>query len=70
MADDGNVNTPLQNLTLREAELDGVVLSAEDRKKLPQVKWMAVAKLLTVKDFSAVAMISAMKAAWSRDVTI
>ena len=32
---------------------------------LPKVKWMAAARLLTVKDFSEASLVSTMKSAWN-----
>ena len=48
-----------------DAEREGVFLAKEDRVGLPKVKWMAVAKLLTVKDFSEASLSSTMRAAWN-----
>ena len=43
----------LKKLTrLNEVERDGVFLAKEDQEKLPEVKWMVVAKLLTRKQLS------------------
>ncbi|CAO2163682.1 unnamed protein product [Urochloa humidicola] len=61
----------LQNLRLSETERNGVVLPRAERESLPEVKWMAVAKLLTVKQFSEQSLISTMLSAWNtaREVT-
>jgi len=66
-----DVNTLLQKLQLNDAERDGVVLAKEERENLPKVKWLAVAKLLTVKQFSDQSLSSTMMAAWNptREVT-
>jgi hypothetical protein len=42
----------LRKLKLSEIEQEGVFLAKEDRSALPEVKWMAVAKVLTEKGFS------------------
>ena len=55
----------LSKLQLSEEERDGVVLAKADRENLPAVKWMAVAKLLTLKDFSVTSLMSTMRAAWN-----
>ena len=47
-----DVNALLQQLQLNDAERDEVVLAKEERENLPKVKWLAVAKLLTLKQFS------------------
>lgn len=60
-----DVNTLLQKLRLNEAEREEVVLAREERGSLPEVKWLAVAKLLTVKQFSEQSLISTMHAAWN-----
>lgn len=61
----------LQKLNLSEAEKEGVFLAKEERANLPEVKWMVVGKLLTIKDFSNTALFSTMRAAWNsaREVT-
>lgn len=41
------------------------MLAEVDRAKLPEVKWMAAAKVLTVKQFSEQSLISTMRAAWN-----
>lgn len=58
----------LRNLQLSDVKQDGVVLAAKDREALPEVKWMAAAKLLTRKDFSATALYSTMRSAWEEPV--
>lgn len=65
------VDELLRKMTLSEAEQDGVILAEEDKAELPEVKWMAVAKVLTTKQFSDVSLISSMQAAWNtaREVT-
>lgn len=40
-------------------------MAREDSEKLPSVKWMAAAKLLTTKEFSEASLISTMRAAWN-----
>lgn len=62
---DVDVDELLSKLHLSEAEKDGVVLEKEDREKLPEVKWMAVATLLTVKDFSPASLFSTLRLAWN-----
>jgi hypothetical protein len=42
----------LRKLKLSEGEREGVFLAKEERGSLPEVKWMAAAKLLTGKNFS------------------
>lgn len=66
-----DVDELLQKLRLSDAERDGVVLAKDDRKRLPPVKWMAAATLLTRKEFSEASLISTMRSAWNpaRDVT-
>lgn len=60
-----DVDELLKNLKLSEAEQDGVVLAKADRAKLPEVKWMAAARLLTTKHFSEQSLIQTMCAAWN-----
>ena len=62
---DLEVDELLSKLQLSEEERDGVVLAKVDRENLPAVKWMAVAKLLTSKDFSVTSLMSTMRAAWN-----
>ncbi|KAM0837413.1 hypothetical protein ACQ4PT_061663 [Festuca glaucescens] len=59
------VDELLKNLNLSEAEMDGVVLAKADRGSLLEVKWMAVAELLTVKGFSEQSLEKMMRAAWN-----
>jgi ATP-dependent RNA circularization protein (DNA/RNA ligase family) len=61
----------LQKLHLSETEREGVVLRKEDNADLSAVKWLAAAKLLTVKDFSEASMKNTMQSAWNlaRDFT-
>lgn len=68
---DLDVDDLLSMLHLSEAEKDGVVLAKEDRENLPKVKWMAAARLLTSKDFSAASLASTMRSTWNptREVT-
>jgi hypothetical protein len=47
-----NMEDLLRKLKLSDVEKDGVFLAKEDRRNLPEVKWMAVGKLLTRKNFS------------------
>lgn len=49
---DGEMERLLRMLKLSEAEKEGVVLAKEDRSKLPEVKWLAAARLLTSKQFN------------------
>jgi hypothetical protein len=42
----------LRTLRLSKAEIDWVVLASEKRNKLPKVKWLVAARLLTSKQFS------------------
>ena len=60
-----DMNALLQKLKLSEAEKEGVFLAKEDRDKLPNVKWMAVAKLLTTKKYSDASLITTMKSTWN-----
>jgi hypothetical protein len=46
------VDELLKNLNVCEAEMDGLLLAKADHGSLREVKWMAMAKLLTVKGFS------------------
>ena len=55
----------LRNLQLSEKEKEGVFLAKADRVNLPEVKWMAVAKLLTVRGFSEHSLEKTMRAAWN-----
>ena len=55
----------LRRMQLNEAEREEVVLAREEKEKLPVVKWMAVAKLLTLTHFSEQSLISTMRAAWN-----
>jgi hypothetical protein len=65
------VDELLRKLNLSEAEREGVVLRKADQGNLPEVKWMSVAKLLTIKGFSEVSLEKTMRAAWNiaREVT-
>lgn len=60
-----DVDELLKSLNLSAEEHSGVVLLLEEREKLPEVKWMAAAKLLTTKQFSEQSLIATMKAAWN-----
>ena len=60
-----DVNALLQQLQLNDVERDEVVLAKEERENLPKVKWLAVAKLLTLKQFSDQSLFSTMMAAWN-----
>jgi hypothetical protein len=60
-----DVNELLRKLRLSDAERDGVVLAKEARGNLPEVKWMAMARLLTEKKFSEQSLIVTMKVAWN-----
>lgn len=61
----------LQKLCLSEAEREGVVLAKEAAGDLPDVKWLAAARLLTEKNFSELSLMSTMRSAWNcaREVT-
>ena len=59
------VDDLLKNLKLSDKEKDGVFLPRAERVNLPEVKWMAVAKLLTIKDFSERSLERTMRAAWN-----
>jgi hypothetical protein len=58
------VDELLKHMKLSDAERDGVFLAKADRGDLPKVKWMAVARLLTVKGFSEQSLEKTMRAAW------
>ncbi|GJN07955.1 hypothetical protein PR202_ga25833 [Eleusine coracana subsp. coracana] len=60
-----DVEALLQKLRLSEAKKGGVVLAEKDRSNLPEVKWMAMAKLLTVKDFSPNLLFNTMLSTWN-----
>ncbi|CAN6249597.1 unnamed protein product [Urochloa humidicola] len=62
---DVDVHELLQKLRLSEAEREGVVLGKETTGSLPDVKWMAAAKLLTGKNFSEISLKSTMFSAWN-----
>jgi hypothetical protein len=55
----------LRKLKLSEFEQEGVFLAKEERSKLPKVKWMAVAKVLTSKSFSEESLRRTMAASWN-----
>lgn len=57
---DVEVEDLLQNLHLSEVEREGVHLTKEDSGSLPVIKWMAAAKLLTVKEFSESSLMNTM----------
>jgi hypothetical protein len=57
------VDELLSKLQLSEAEKEGVLLTKADHEALPEIKWMAAAKLLTSKSFSETALISTMRSA-------
>jgi len=59
-----DVDELLHNLNLSKAE-KGLVLAKEDRGTLLEVKWMAAAKLLMVKEFNEISLMSTMRVAWS-----
>ncbi|XP_051220993.1 uncharacterized protein [Lolium perenne] len=59
------VDELLKNLKLSEAEREGVFLAKEDRESLPEVKWMAVGRLLTVRGFSEQSLEKTLRAAWN-----
>ncbi|CAO2162743.1 unnamed protein product [Urochloa humidicola] len=60
-----DVDELLKKLRLSDAEREGVVLAKEERGSLPEVKWMAAAKLLIGKKFSEQSLMSTMWAAWN-----
>ena len=60
-----DVQDLLKKLRLSDVEQEGVVLAEVDRAKLPEVKWMAAAKLLMVKEFNEISLMSTMRVAWS-----
>ncbi|KAK1629914.1 hypothetical protein QYE76_004229 [Lolium multiflorum] len=66
-----DVEDLLKKLKLSEEEREGVVLAKEERSNLPEVKWMAVARVLTGKGFSDESLKRTMLAAWNtaREVT-
>ena len=68
---DVDVDELLRKLKLSDSEKEGVFLAMEDRENLPNVKWMASAKLLTAKAFSEASLMSTMRSAWNtaRDVS-
>ena len=68
----GDLDALLRNLHLTDDEREGVFLAKEEREGLPKVKWMVVAKLLTVKDFSEASLSSTMRATWNtaREVNV
>ena len=51
--------------------MEGVFLAKEERGGLPEVKWMEVAKLLSVRSFSEESLKRTMFSAWNpaREVT-
>lgn len=59
-----DVGELLKKRRLSDAEHEGVFLAQGDREKLAEVKWMVVAKLLTVKAFSESSLMSSTRAAW------
>ena len=59
------VESLLRTLRLSKAETDGVVLANEERNKLPEVKWLAVARLLTSKQISEQSLFSTMRTTWN-----
>ena len=60
-----DVQDLLKKLRLSDVEQEGVVLAEVDQAKLPEVKWMAAAKLLMVKEFNEISLMSTMRVAWS-----
>jgi hypothetical protein len=58
-----DVGELLKKLKLNEAEREGVFLAKGEGEPLPAMKWMAATKLLTVRNFSEVSLISTMKSA-------
>ena len=55
----------LKNMKLSEAEREVVVLDRAEKENLPAVKWMAVGKLLTMKQYSEQSLAATMRAAWT-----
>ncbi|KAM0907580.1 hypothetical protein ACQ4PT_016083 [Festuca glaucescens] len=68
---DVDVQELLRSLNLHEAELNEVVLGRDEIKAWPEVKWLAVAKVLTEKSFSLDSLKKTPHAAWTpaREVT-
>ncbi|KAM0920396.1 hypothetical protein ACQ4PT_007544 [Festuca glaucescens] len=66
-----DVQELLKNLNLHEAELNEVVLSKEEIKNWPEVKWLAAARILSGKSFSLESLERTMHSAWAstREVT-
>ena len=60
-----DVESLLMKLKLSEGEKAGVILPKEVRGNLPEVKWMAVARVLTRKAFSDESLKRTMYAAWN-----
>lgn len=69
--DEARLDDLLQKLKLSDAEREGVFLAKATMEELPKVKWMAAAKLLSVKEYSEASLMSTMRSAWNtaRDVT-
>lgn len=66
-----DVGELLKRLRLNEAEREGIVLAKGKGEAPPMMNWMAVVKLLTVREFSEASLTSTMKSAWglARDVS-
>jgi hypothetical protein len=60
-----DIDEPLKNMKLHEAELDDVVLGKEAVSGWPQVKWLSAPKVLTKKCFGLQTLKSMMMAAWN-----
>jgi hypothetical protein len=54
-----------RKLKLSEGEQQGVFLAKEERSILPEVNWMAVAKILTSKSFSVESLKQTLFVAWN-----
>ena len=54
----------LKKLNLHGEELHDVVLQREEVQKWPEVKWLAAAKVLTIRGFSMQSLKNTMLAAW------
>jgi hypothetical protein len=60
-----DVEDLLSKLKLSEEEQAGVFLAKEERSSLPEMKWLAVARVLTAKSFSDESLKRTMMAAWN-----
>ncbi|KAM0924861.1 hypothetical protein ACQ4PT_004759 [Festuca glaucescens] len=61
-----NIDDLLNNLDLRDDELDDVVIGADEVKEFQkEARWMAIGKVHTTRTFSAEALFGKMKAIWN-----